>query len=92
MENENKGSTIGAGLSFSSEFDYKSFGANINFAQKTKNRNGADTTFHGLISTFPASGRFSTVLERRAAGKFAEKFIEMGRIGKSKLVGYFSNR
>src|SRR5882757_199142 len=40
MENENKGSTAGAGVSFSSEFDYKSFGANINFAQKTKNKNG----------------------------------------------------
>jgi len=40
MENENKGSTVGGGVSFSSEFDYKSFGANINFAQKTRNRTG----------------------------------------------------
>ena len=40
MENEKKGSTIGAGLSFSNEFDYRSFGANVNFAQKTKNNNG----------------------------------------------------
>jgi hypothetical protein len=40
MENEKKGSTIGAGFSFSNEFDYKSYGANINFAQKTKNRSG----------------------------------------------------
>ena len=40
MENEKKGSTIGAGISFSSEFDYKSVGANINFAQKTKDRSG----------------------------------------------------
>ncbi|MFI5129139.1 MAG: DUF3570 domain-containing protein [Chitinophagales bacterium] len=40
MENETKGSIIGAGVSFSSEFDYKSFGGNINFAKKTKNRNG----------------------------------------------------
>ena len=40
MENEKKGTTIGAGVSFSTEFDYKSVGANINFAQKTKNRNG----------------------------------------------------
>jgi hypothetical protein len=40
MENENKGSTIGAGLSLSSEFDYTSFGANISFAKKTKNGNG----------------------------------------------------
>jgi hypothetical protein len=40
MENESKGSLIGAGASFSSEFDYKSFGANINFAKKTGNRSG----------------------------------------------------
>jgi hypothetical protein len=40
MENESKGSAIGAGVSFSSEFDYKSFGANINFAKKTGNRSG----------------------------------------------------
>src|SRR6185503_9844734 len=40
MENENKGSTVGAGLSFSSEFDYRSFGFNINFAKKTKDKSG----------------------------------------------------
>jgi hypothetical protein len=40
MENEKKGTTIGAGLSTSTEFDYQSFGANINFAQKTKNKMG----------------------------------------------------
>jgi hypothetical protein len=40
MENEKKGTTIGAGLSYSSEFDYQSFGANISFAQKTKNKMG----------------------------------------------------
>ncbi len=40
MENEKKGTTIGAGVSSSSEFDYQSFGANINFSKKTPNRNG----------------------------------------------------
>jgi hypothetical protein len=40
MENQQKGTTIGAGLSLSSEYDYMSYGANILFAQKTKNRNG----------------------------------------------------
>lgn len=43
MENEKKGSTIGAGLSLSSEFDYTSFGINLSFSQKTKNRNGEFT-------------------------------------------------
>jgi hypothetical protein len=40
MENAKKGSTIGAGLSLSTEFDYGSFGANVNFAKKTKDKSG----------------------------------------------------
>ena len=40
MENELKGSTVGAGLSFSNEFDYRSIGANINFSKKTKDKSG----------------------------------------------------
>ena len=40
MENEKKGITVGAGISYSSEFDYQSFGVNVNFAQKTRNKNG----------------------------------------------------
>ena len=43
MENEQKGSTIGAGLSSSTEFDYQSFGGNISFAQKTNDKNGEFT-------------------------------------------------
>ena len=43
MENQKKGSTVGAGISFSTEFDYQSIGANVSFAQKTKNRNGEFT-------------------------------------------------
>ena len=40
MENEQKGTTIGTGFSSSTEFDYQSFGGNINFAKKTKDRSG----------------------------------------------------
>ena len=40
MENENKGRTLGAGISFSNEFDYNSLGINANFSRKTNNRNG----------------------------------------------------
>jgi hypothetical protein len=40
VENDKNGTTIGAGLSASSEFDYKSFGMNILFAKKTNNRSG----------------------------------------------------
>ncbi|MES1181935.1 MAG: DUF3570 domain-containing protein [Flavobacterium sp.] len=40
MENEKKGTTIGAGIYASSEFDYKSSGGNISFAKKTRDRTG----------------------------------------------------
>ncbi len=40
MENEVKRNSIGAGLSFSREFDYFSSGANIHFSKKTKDRSG----------------------------------------------------
>ncbi len=42
-ENDVKGQAVGGGLSFSSEYDYFSAGANIHFAKKSKNRNGEFT-------------------------------------------------
>jgi hypothetical protein len=39
-ENAAKGTTFGGGISLSTEYDYRSFGANLLFAQKTANRNG----------------------------------------------------
>lgn len=42
-ENEEKGSTLMGGVSYSQEFDYQSFGGNIGFAQKTKNKMGEFT-------------------------------------------------
>jgi hypothetical protein len=40
VENEKKGTTFGVGLSSSAEYDYLSFGGNISFAKKTKDRSG----------------------------------------------------
>jgi len=42
-ENEEKGTTLMAGVSYSGEYDYQSFGANIGLAQKTPNRMGEFT-------------------------------------------------
>ena len=42
-ENEAKGSTLMAGISYSGEYDYQSIGANIGFAQKTGNKMGEIT-------------------------------------------------
>ena len=43
VENETKGTTFGIGLSSSTEFDYQSFGGNISFSKKTKDKNGEFT-------------------------------------------------
>jgi len=42
-ENEKKGITIGGGASYSHEFDYQSFGLNLNFAKKTNDKSGEFT-------------------------------------------------
>lgn len=42
-ENENKGFIAGAGVYYSTEYDYRSFGGNLNFSKKTKDRNGEFT-------------------------------------------------
>jgi hypothetical protein len=42
-ENEEKGTTIGAAVSSSSEYDYFSIGANVSFAKKSKDKNGEFT-------------------------------------------------
>jgi hypothetical protein len=43
IENEKKGTTIGIGASSSTEYDYQSFGGNINFSKKTADKNGEFT-------------------------------------------------
>lgn len=40
MENETKGQGIGAGLYYSSEYDYQSLGAHVNFSKKSADRSG----------------------------------------------------
>lgn len=40
VENDHKGSSFGLGSYYSTEYNYKSFGADVHFSQKTKNRNG----------------------------------------------------
>jgi hypothetical protein len=42
-ENEEKGNTLGMGLSSSTEFDYQSFGGNLSYSKKTKDKNGEFT-------------------------------------------------
>lgn len=42
-EDEQKGNTFGAGVSSSTEFDYQSFGGNLSYSKKTRDRNGEFT-------------------------------------------------
>ncbi len=49
MENEQKGSSIGAGLSTSTEYDYQSFGGSINFSKKILKKSGE---FSARLQTF----------------------------------------
>ncbi len=65
MENEQKGSSIGAGGSISKEFDYLSFGGNINFSRKTKNRGGE---FSGKFFTYLDNLKLVTPIELRSGG------------------------
>jgi hypothetical protein len=65
IENEAKGTTVGGGLSSSTEFDYQSYGANLNFSTKTKNRDGELTV---KFQTFLDQVSLVKPIELRAAG------------------------
>lgn len=40
IENESKGHSIGFGISSSTEYDYQSYGASVNYSKKTKDKSG----------------------------------------------------
>lgn len=66
IENEKKGTTLSFGASSSSEFDYQSFGGNVAFAAKTKDRSGEFTA------------KFQTYLDQVTLIKPAELRVEPG--------------
>lgn len=61
-ENEQKGTTIGAGISASAEYDYSSIGANINFAKKVNHNNGE---FSARLQTFQDNVKLILPIELR---------------------------
>ncbi len=65
MENETKGRTLGAGVSFSNEFDYNSLGLNVNFSRKTKDRSGE---FASRVQLYLDQLRLIYPIELRAPG------------------------
>jgi Protein of unknown function (DUF3570) len=66
MENETKGTTLGAGLSSSTEFDYQSFGGNISFSKKTKNKSGE---FTAKFQTYLDQVSLIAPVELRTSGR-----------------------
>lgn len=62
MENDKTGNTLGAGVSSSTEFDYQSFGGNISFSKKTKDRNGE---FTAKLQTYLDQVKMITPVELR---------------------------
>ncbi|SHN10934.1 DUF3570 domain-containing protein [Chitinophaga sp. CF418] len=66
VENEKKGTTFGIGVSASTEFDYKSFGANVSFAKKTRNRNGE---FSAKLQTYLDRVKLIAPVELRPGGE-----------------------
>lgn len=78
-ENDNKGSTLFGGVSFSTEFDYQSYGANIGFAQKTGNRMGE---FTAKFQAYLDQVKLITPIELRtdtSTGKGRENYGTSGR-------------
>lgn len=65
IENEKTGTTFGAGLSASSEFDYQSFGGNISIAKKTANRNGE---FAAKVQVYLDNLKYILPVELRTGG------------------------
>jgi hypothetical protein len=66
VENEEKGNTFGVGVSSSTEFDYQSFGANISYAKKTKDKNGE---FTARFQAFLDQVKIIKPIELRAQGE-----------------------
>jgi hypothetical protein len=70
-ENEEKGTTFGIGISSSTEFDYQSFGGNISYGVKTKDRNGE---FTARFQAFLDQVKMIAPVELRPGGEDDEEY------------------
>jgi hypothetical protein len=91
-ENETKGSTIGCGIYYSSEFNYKSFGLNATVNQKTKNNGEFGLKLNAYLdqvrliypSEFEPAGAYTI----RANGE--ERHPDYGSAGRQTYTASFS--
>ena len=79
-ENEEKGRTLMAGVSYSGEFDYQSFGANIGIAQKTPNKMGE---FTAKFQAFMDQVKLITPIELRTGGNYGGEHDNYGTSGRN---------
>ncbi len=79
-ENEIKGTTLMAGVSFSTEFDYQSYGANIGFSQKTKNRMGEFTV---KFQAYLDQVKLVTPIELRTGSSTGKEHDNYGTSGRN---------
>jgi hypothetical protein len=80
IENEEKGNTLGFGISSSTEFDYQSFGGNVSFAKKTKDKNGE---FTAKLQAFLDQVKLIEPIELRTSSGY-------GTEGRNTFAGSFS--
>jgi hypothetical protein len=85
VENANKGQSFGAGISSSTEFDYQSFGFNLNFAQKTKNRNGE---FSAKVQAYLDNLKYILPIELRPNGREDDDYPSRSRNSFSGSLSY----
>lgn len=64
-ENEKSGTTLSAGISASTEYDYQSYGASVSYAQKNRNRMGE---FTAKLQVFLDQVKLITPIELRPGG------------------------
>ncbi|MES2328382.1 MAG: DUF3570 domain-containing protein [Bacteroidota bacterium] len=93
MENEEKGSSISLGGSYSHEFDYNSFGANISLSQKTKNKNGeltfkAQAYLDNLKLVYPIELVPAATLTAASSGRGESKYPTEARNSFSGSLSY----
>ena len=79
-ENTDKGTTLIAGVSTSFEFDYTSYGANIGFSQKTKNRMGE---FTAKFQTYLDQVKLVTPIELRTGSNTGKEHDDYGTSGRN---------
>ncbi|WP_199119002.1 DUF3570 domain-containing protein [Pedobacter sp. ASV28] len=85
IENEKKGTTLALGISSSTEFDYQSFGGNLSFSAKTKDRSGE---FTAKLQTYIDQVKLILPIELRTSGNSGHE--NYGNAARNTFVGSLS--